>query len=207
MLKTAIILVMLGWTTAALAEEMDDVLKTSNTVSEQALDETAEKLVAEQEAFAAAAETKAKAAEAPKAVAEKKALSEAQIPVLKDERAAKGSSDSPWLRLIGSAIFVLMLSAALIIGAKKYSKKKNIVGDRARIEIIHQHFLGPKKSVALIQVAGEAILIGITDTQINMIKPVALIDDEIPEAEFHGFLDEEFTVESLTAQKSRARIV
>lgn len=202
MLKPAILVFTLLWTAGVFAEEMDDVLKTTNSVSEQSLDDAAERMIAEQDV------AKPASASASASVSDKKSLSESQIPVLKDERASKSSANSPWFRLIGSAIFVLVLAAALIVGAKRYSKKKNVGGGKARIEIIHQHFLGPKQSIALIQVAGEAILVGITDTSINMIKPVALIDDEIPAADFHGFLEEEeFTVESLTAQKSRARVV
>jgi flagellar protein FliO/FliZ len=48
-----------------------------------------------------------------------------------------------------------------------------------------QHYLGPKKSLAIIRVAGESILIGVTDTNINMIKSLALLDDEVPE-EIHS---------------------
>jgi hypothetical protein len=52
-------------------------------------------------------------------------------------------------------------------------------------------------------------LIGVTDNNINMLKSVALIDDEVPpeEQDFNGFLEEDFTMEQLTAQKSRTRTV
>ncbi len=50
-----------------------------------------------------------------------------------------------------------------------------------QIKILTQHYLGPKKSLAVIRVAGESILIGITDSSINAIKTLSLMDDEIPD--------------------------
>lgn len=194
--------------TGVLAESVDEVLKSNdNTVSEEQLDETAAKLVKEGTAQAPTAATPAAAVTSPTTTTT--VVPEDQIPVLKNEKSAKSSSGGNWFRLIGSAVFVLLVTGGLIFVVKRSAKNKNVGGKKAKIEIIHQHFLGPKKSIALIQVAGEAILIGITDNNINMIKSVALIDDELPpeSQDFNGFLEEEFTMEQLTAQKSRARSV
>ena len=199
--------------TGVLAESVDEVLKSKdNTVSEEQLDETAAKLVKEdapKEISAGAALEKTTAPAITIPAAPSKPLNEDQIPVLKDEKTVKSSASGNWYRLIGSAAFVLLVTGGLIVVVKKSAKARNVGGKKAKIEIIHQHFLGPKKSVALIQVAGEAILIGITDNNINMIKPVALIDDEVPPEtqDFNGFLEEDFTMEQLTAQKSRTRTV
>lgn len=186
----------------AVGENVDEVMQSDKTASEQQLVEAAETMIAE-DALKKAAPTQATnqvAVQTP---------TEAQIPVLKNERSPKAEAPSNWMRLIGSAVFVLVLTAGLIVVIKKVSKQKNIVGKKVRIEVLHQHFLGPKKSVALIQVAGEAVLIGVTDHNINMIKSVALIDDEVDgePQDFNGFLEEDFTVEQLTAQKSRSRTV
>lgn len=48
-----------------------------------------------------------------------------------------------------------------------------------KIKILDQHYLGPKKSLAIVNVSGESILIGITDQNINLIKSLSLIDDEV----------------------------
>ena len=61
--------------------------------------------------------------------------------------------------------------------AKKYGKPKNAA--QTKIKILTQHYLGPKRSLAIVRVAGESILIGITDQNINMIKSLSLLDDEI----------------------------
>ena len=50
-----------------------------------------------------------------------------------------------------------------------------------------QHYLGPKKSLAVVRVAGESILVGITDNNINMIKSLALLDEEIPDVTPNDF--------------------
>ena len=41
-----------------------------------------------------------------------------------------------------------------------------------------QHFLGPRKSLAIIRVAGETMLIGVTDHNISMIKSLSLLDED-----------------------------
>jgi len=212
--KVSFSLLLLASTAAYAAESVDEVLKAKATgVSEEQLDETAAKMMAEDTPAKAAAEAKTAATTTTtitaKTEASTKALAEDQIPVLKSEKTNKQTGGSNWFRLIGSAVFVLLVTGVMIVVVKKSSKQKNVAGKKAKIEMIHQHFLGPKKSVALIQVAGEAILIGVTDHNINMIKPVALIDDELEgqPQDFNGFLEDDFTVEQLTAQKSRTRTI
>lgn len=202
MLRKVILSLLLLTSTAALAANadraVDDVLKAkAGGISEEQLDETAAKMISDDT-------TKAKKSEILI-----KPLSEDQIPVFRNEKSAKSSASSNWYRVIGSLIFVLAVTGVMVVVVKKSAKTKNVASKKAKIEILHQHFLGPKKSVALIQVAGEAILIGVTDQNINMIKPVALIDDELvgEQQDFNGFLEDEFTLEQLTAQKSRTRTV
>lgn len=203
--------------TSALAEAVDEVLDSKAGVSEETLDDTAAKMLKEETPAApttapglpAAGASMEKIAEPVRTPASGKNVPEDQIPVLKNVKSAQSSPSGNWFRLIGSAIFVLAVTGGLIVVVKKSSKAKSIGGKKAKIEVLHQHFLGPKKSVALIQVAGEAILIGVTDNSINMIKSVALIDDEVPpeQQDFNGFLEEDFTMEQLTAQKSRTRTI
>jgi flagellar biogenesis protein FliO len=198
MLRVISLSALLCLATVAAAESVavDDVLKKGTTVSEEQLDATAETLLAQQEADQKTAVAKPAAAAA-------KTLSESQIPAFHEQKSVKASDSSAWMRLIGSGIFMILVTVVLFIAVKKMGKRKNIIGKKAKIDIIHQHFLGPKKSIALVQVAGETILIGITDHNINMIKSVALIDDEVEgqPQDFHGFLDEEeFTVGRTVAE-------
>ena len=76
--------------------------------------------------------------------------------------------------------------------AKRYGRPGN--SKQTQIKVLTQHYLGPKKSLAIVRVAGESILIGVTDQNISMIKSLALLDDEIPEnitnASFEATLNE-----------------
>ena len=77
---------------------------------------------------------------------------------------------------------VFVLSVLFVTGLwllKNFLKKKGKIKQDGKIQILTQHYLGPKKSLAIIRVAGETILIGITDQNINMIKSLALMDEEI----------------------------
>ncbi|HMN68384.1 MAG TPA: flagellar biosynthetic protein FliO, partial [Bdellovibrionales bacterium] len=100
------------------------------------------------------------------------------------------------------------VAGSMYFAAKKWGRAKDKGGQKARIEMMHQFHLGPKKSVALIRVAGEALLIGVTDQNINMLKPVTLIDEELEQVmgkDFNNFLEDEFSVEDVrTAMRARA---
>jgi flagellar protein FliO/FliZ len=194
----------------ALAEDanVDGVLKTPAAVSGEKLDEAAEQLISQTDSTGKPVAAKPAPSAVASKVAPEKTTSESQIPVFKDEKTNSGASGSPWMRLVGCAIVVIMVAGVTIVGIKKAARKRNIGGKKVRIEVLHQHFLGPKKSLALIHVAGEAILIGVTDHSINMIKPVALIDDEVTgQQQFNGFLDDEFVTEQLAAIRSGSRVV
>ena len=74
----------------------------------------------------------------------------------------------------------------LIMGVAYYFIRKNGISNKAsksnmQIKVLSQHFLGPKKSLAIVRVAGESILIGVTDQNISMIKALSLLDDELPQ--------------------------
>ncbi|GEM_PF-6692007 len=109
-------------------------------------------------------------------------LPENEIPVLtkiKDEKKEAGGS----LTRIFITLGVLLLTfGAASYGLKRWSARS--AGSRnqnTRIRVLTQHHLGPKKTLAIVQVAGESILIGITDHNIAMLKTLSLIDDEVPE--------------------------
>ncbi len=123
--------------------------------------------------------------------------SESEIPLQLQVPQKRDDSQNSQARLIFS--FGLM---AFILGvgfylAKKHGRRGNT--KQTQIKLLTQYHLGPKKSLAIVRVAGESILIGITDHQVNLIKSLALLDDEVPEnlpsASFEKTLNEkkEFT--------------
>ncbi len=74
-----------------------------------------------------------------------------------------------------------LMVAGLFYFSKWYAKRNKISGDNNKIRVLTQHFLGPRKSIAIIRVAGETMLIGVTDQNISMLKSLSLIDDEFPD--------------------------
>lgn len=125
---------------------------------------------------------------------------ESEIPLFtKSDKVAKSESSLIW-RLVGSIAFIGVVGGALIFASRRWKREKNKGGEKARIEVLHQFHMGPKRSVALIRVAGEALLIGCTDHSVNMLKSVTLIDEELEGAmgkDFNGFLDDEFSIEDV----------
>jgi flagellar protein FliO/FliZ len=127
-------------------------------------------------------------------------VSESDIPLsFAAKSSGKDSSNYIWRMLASIAVLAVVFLAA-VFATKRWGRKKDKGGNKARIEIMHQLHLGPRKSMALIRVSGEAMLVGITDHNINMIKPVTLIDDELEgilNKDFNNFLGDEFSVEDV----------
>lgn len=97
----------------------------------------------------------------------------------KVSKSEKEESSTYW-RMAMSLVVVLVFAGALVIGAKYWTRNRVGAQDQTKIRVLTQHHMGPKKSLAIIQVAGESILIGVTDHNINLIKTLALLDEEIP---------------------------
>jgi flagellar protein FliO/FliZ len=117
-------------------------------------------------------------------------LSEDQIPLKIDAQVkATSTEDSSAKMVVSFAILATMLGAAYYF-IRKYSVS-NKVGSKSnmQIKILSQHYLGPKKSLAIVRVAGESILIGVTDQNISMIKALSLLDDELPQVLPKNFED------------------
>lgn len=117
---------------------------------------------------------------APISATEAAKLAEDQIPLsigATKKAAEAGSSTS---KALMSMMIVLILIASTYYFVRRYKLSNTINKSNARIQVVSQHYLGPKKSLAIIHVAGESILIGVTDQNISMIKSLSLIDDEVP---------------------------
>lgn len=134
-------------------------------------------------------------------------VNESQIPVFLTGKSGDKSAGNMMWRLAASAALLIVIGGVLMFAAKKYGRQKDKGGNKARIEIMHQLHMGPRKSVALLRVSGETFLIGVTDHSINMLKTVTLIDDELENVmgrDFNNFLEDEFSVEDVrTALDSR----
>ncbi|MBX3022584.1 MAG: flagellar biosynthetic protein FliO [Bdellovibrionales bacterium] len=149
------------------------------------------------EAAVATATTEAAQSETPAITAETK---ESDIPVFLSGKTGEKSSSNVLWRLAASLGILAAVGGAFYFLSRRFSRQKDKGGSKARIEIMHQLHLGPRKSVALLRVSGEAFLVGVTDQNINMLKPVTLIDDELENVigkDFNNFLEDEFSVEDV----------
>lgn len=117
--------------------------------------------------------------------------SEDQIPVLtKAEKEIKSSESNTISRLAMSLGIICCFGIGLMFFIKWWSKNHKSQIVQNKIKVLNQHHLGPKKSLAIIRVAGEAILIGVTDHSINHIKTLSLMDDELPDSLPSSFKNE-----------------
>ena len=106
--------------------------------------------------------------------------SEDQIPVLNNVVTKKIKKDSPLAKIVLSLGVIVGMIFGVFLFFKKWAKAQGARNKNTQIKVLTQHYLGPKKSLAIIRVAGESILIGITDSNINHIKSLSLMDEEIP---------------------------
>lgn len=124
--------------------------------------------------------------------------SEDQIPLNIDHvKTVAETTPTPTRLLLTGVILAALLTAAYYF-VKKYKTSNTINKSNMQIKVLSQHYLGPKKSLAIVRVAGESILIGVTDSNISMIKSLALIDDEVPAETPQNFAD------ALNAEKTPA---
>lgn len=120
------------------------------------------------------------AAEATTAPAPK--LAEDQIPLNIETVKKPAESSSTTAKALMSMVIVLILTGSGYYFVRRYKFSNTINKSNMQIKVLSQHYLGPKKSLAIIHVAGESILVGVTDHNISMIKSLSLIDDEVPAA-------------------------
>ncbi|MCC6277101.1 MAG: flagellar biosynthetic protein FliO [Oligoflexia bacterium] len=101
-----------------------------------------------------------------------------------------------WLRVLGSLVVVLGMIGGAYLAFQKLPNAKKALGARKMIEVLGQYHLGPKRSLIVIRVAGETMLVGSTENNINLIKPLALLDEDLGGAQgFTGALRKQVNVE------------
>lgn len=108
-------------------------------------------------------------------------LAENEIPLNLDATKKTAETGSSATKALVSMMIVGVLLTVSYYGMRRYKTSNTINKSNTKIKVISQHYLGPKKSLAIIHVAGESILVGITEQNISMIKSLSLIDDEVPE--------------------------
>ncbi len=177
-----------GTSDEALVEAAEKLTQANPQAADQALDQAPESTPSE----AAAAKPK-------------EAKAESEIPLFaQKEEVTKTEGRFIW-RLLASMGFIVIIGGVMIFAGRKWSAQRNKGGEKTRIELMHQFQLGPKRSLALIRVAGETLLVGCTDHSVNLIKSVSLIDENMEEVlgrDFNNFLEDEFTISDVRTGSS-----
>ncbi len=125
-------------------------------------------------------EAAAVAEQASPALPTKDTRKESEIPLNLDGPKKAANEGSGVFRILFTISILGLVGVGAFFFIRKY-KVPQASKHQTQIKVLQQHFLGPKKSLAIIRVAGESILIGVTDHNISMIKNLSLLDDEIPE--------------------------
>jgi len=109
-------------------------------------------------------------------------LAESEIP-LADVQTKKAASSnlSPINKMMISIFGLLLIAAGFFAGLRKWGNRIGHQSIASHIKILTQKSIGPKKQLMLIRVAGETILLGVTDHNITPIKTLALMEDELPD--------------------------
>lgn len=174
---------------SAVAEDAKIVPSASGTIAMTAAEvaaTVAENAAAEKASTVTDAKTEGKSASlSPK---------ESEIPLNLDVPKKAGDESHPFFKFLLAVSLMGIVAVGAYFFFRKYSKTNFSAGKHNQIKVLTQHYLGPKKSLAIIRVAGESILVGITDQNISMIKSLSLMDDELPEntpQEFAGLIQHE----------------
>lgn len=106
---------------------------------------------------------------------------ESKIPLnISADTKKKTSSLSPLNKMMISIVGLLLFAVAVFAWIQKMGKRAGHSTVAKNINILAKKPIGSKKDLMLIQVAGETILLGVTDHNINHIKTLSLLDDELP---------------------------
>lgn len=114
------------------------------------------------------------------------AQDEKDIPLF-EKKETQSSGTSGMGKLGAFVLVVLALGGYLIWWLKRRSKMVNGSESLMKIKVITQLHLGPKKTLLVVRVAGESLLLGTTDSHINLIKTLSLLDEDLPEVATNSF--------------------
>ncbi len=113
---------------------------------------------------------------------------EKEIPLFQ-KKEVSATESSGMSKIAFMVISVIGLGGGLVWWMKNRSKMVNGPESLMKIKVVTQFHLGPKKTLAVVRVAGESLLLGITESQIGLIKTLSLLDEDIPEVSNESFMD------------------
>jgi len=99
-------------------------------------------------------------------------------------------------------VFSLAVIIGLLILVAKYAGRRFKGHPGAAIQVVHRQQLTRNSAVTLVTVGGRALLLGVTDSQINLLTEVDPLELEIAEPDFDLDADEEFDLDLEPAEES-----
>ena len=79
---------------------------------------------------------------------------------------------SSGLRMVTTLSLVLGLIFLLFFGFKKYVLKNTAFGGGKLVQVLSTNFLAPKKNISLVEVAGEILVLGVSDQNISLLTNI-----------------------------------
>lgn len=113
--------------------------------------------------------------------ADARALKESEIPVVVGDTKGKKSAIGTVQKATISLGILGIVAIGTWFGLRRWTRSSKGKRQHNAIKILTQHYIGPKKSLMIVQVAGESILVGVTDHNISMLKTLSLLDEEVPQ--------------------------
>lgn len=111
---------------------------------------------------------------------------ESQIPVQLKAVQEVAPVQSGSQGLFAGIAIVFLVGGVAAWAIRKYSIS-NRSADANKIKVLTQYHLGPRKSLAVVQIAGESVLIGVTDHHISHIRTLSLLSEEVEDLEGGNF--------------------
>ena len=79
---------------------------------------------------------------------------------------------SSGLRMLTTLSLVLGLIFLLFFGFKKYVLKNTAFGSGKLVKVLSTSFIAPKKNIALVEIAGEILVLGVSDQNISLLTNI-----------------------------------
>jgi flagellar protein FliO/FliZ len=80
------------------------------------------------------------------------------------------------LKMIASLGVVLAMILGLLYGVRKLTRQRMGAAGGRRIQVLESHYLGVKKSIALVRIPGKVLVLGLSSDCINLLDT---LDEEI----------------------------
>ena len=115
--------------------------------------------------------------------------SDVLLPVINQATTVEPNSSFGAVAVI--ALVILFLTALVWLLLKRGNRLIPLKKSPIQMKVLNHLPLGPKKYLTLVEVAGETLLLGVTDTSVNFIKSLALLDEDV-ETRPQGRADQQF---------------